>query len=109
MHAVCEITLLIRNVILVNIGCVSDIILNVRIYPSFANSTYTSQSSMFLKHVSVIISYHHYSIKVSCASHKVRKKAKIRNRCNQIPHMTQETTHESDNNERKYHIKRAKR
>ena len=31
MHAVCEITLLIRNVILVNTGCVSDIILNVRI------------------------------------------------------------------------------
>ena len=26
MHAVCEIDLLIRNVILVNIGCVSDII-----------------------------------------------------------------------------------
>ena len=48
MHAVCEITLLIRNVILVNLGCVSDIILNVRIYPSFADSTYTSQSSMFL-------------------------------------------------------------
>ena len=48
MHAVCEITLLIRNVILVNTGCVSDVILNVRIYPSFANSTYTSQSSMFL-------------------------------------------------------------
>ena len=48
MHAICEITLLIRNVILVNIGCVSDIIFNVRIYPSFANSTYTSQFSMFL-------------------------------------------------------------
>ena len=48
MHVVCEITLLIRNVILVNIGCVSDIIFIVRIYPSFANSTYTSQSSMFL-------------------------------------------------------------
>ena len=39
----------------------------------------------------VIISYHHYSIQVNCASHKVRKKAKIRNRWNQMPHMTQET------------------
>ena len=30
-----EITCLLENVILVTIGCVSDIIFNVRIYPTF--------------------------------------------------------------------------
>ena len=32
---------------------------------------------------------------------KLRKKAKIRNRCNQVPHLTQDTTLESDKNTKK--------
>ena len=35
---------------------------------------------------------------------KVRQAAKIRNRCNQVPHLTQDTTCESDKNTRKNHI-----
>ena len=35
---------------------------------------------------------------------KVRKKAKIRNLYNQVPHLTQDTTWDSDDNTRKYHI-----
>ena len=34
---------------------------------------------------------------------KSKKKAKIRNRYNQIPHLTQDTTRESDKNTRKHH------
>ena len=34
---------------------------------------------------------------------KVRKAAKIRNRYNQVPHLTQDTTWESDRNIIKYH------
>ena len=33
---------------------------------------------------------------------KVRKKAKIRNRCNQLPHLTQDTEKEGDKNTRKH-------
>ena len=33
-----------------------------------------------------------------------KRKAKIRNQYNQIPHLTQDTIWESDNNTRKYHI-----
>ena len=33
---------------------------------------------------------------------KVGKKAKIRNRCNQLPHLTQDTEWESDKNTRKH-------
>ena len=35
---------------------------------------------------------------------KVGKKAKIRNRYNQVPHLTQDTVWESDKNSRKRHI-----
>ena len=35
---------------------------------------------------------------------KVRKKAKISNRCNQLPHLTQDTDWESDKNTREHHI-----
>ena len=38
---------------------------------------------------------------------KVRKKAKIRNRCNQVPHHSQDTTWESDKNTRKHHIQES--
>ena len=37
-------------------------------------------------------------------SDKVSKKAKIRNQCNQVPHLNQDTTWESDKNTRKDHI-----
>ena len=37
---------------------------------------------------------------------KVSKKAKIRNRYNQVPHLTQSTTWESDKNTKKHHIKK---
>ena len=36
--------------------------------------------------------------------YKVSKKAKIRNRYNQVPHLNQDTTLESDKNARKLHI-----
>ena len=36
-----------------------------------------------------------------------RKNAKIRNRYNQIPHLTQETIWESDKNTRKHHIQES--
>ena len=35
---------------------------------------------------------------------KLRKKAKIRNRYNHAPHLTQDTTWESDKNTKKHHI-----
>ena len=35
---------------------------------------------------------------------KERKRAKIRNRYNQVPHLTQDTVWESDKNTRKHHI-----
>ena len=38
---------------------------------------------------------------------KVRKKAKIRNQNNQAPHLTQETTWESDKNTIKHHIQES--
>ena len=38
---------------------------------------------------------------------KVRKKAKIRNRYNQVPHRTQYTTWESDNNTRKHNTQES--
>ena len=37
-------------------------------------------------------------------SNKVSKKAKIRNRYNQVPHLAQDTTWKSDKNTRKHHI-----
>ena len=48
--------------------------------------------------------------KLSCIiapSIKVRKKAKIRHRYNQVPHLTQETTWNSDKNTRKHHIQES--
>ena len=39
---------------------------------------------------------------------KVRKKAKIRNQHNQAPHLTQETTLESDKNQLKQNIHESK-
>ena len=39
----------------------------------------------------------------------VRKKAKIRNRYNQIPHLTQDIIWESDRNTRKYHIQESQK
>ena len=38
---------------------------------------------------------------------KVRKKAKIRNQYNQVPHLAQDTTWESDKNTRKHHIQQS--
>ena len=38
---------------------------------------------------------------------KVRKKAKIRNQCNQAPHLDQNTTWESDKNTIKHHIQES--
>ena len=38
---------------------------------------------------------------------KVRKNAKIRNRYNQVPHLAQDITWESDKNTRKYHIQES--
>ena len=40
-------------------------------------------------------------------SFKVRKKAKIRNRYNQVPQLTQDTVKESDKNTKKYHIQES--
>ena len=40
-------------------------------------------------------------------SFKVRKKAKIRNRFNQVPHLNQDTTWESDKNTIKQHIQES--
>ena len=39
---------------------------------------------------------------------KIRKNAKIRNRCNQVPHLTQDTTWESKKNTQNITYKRAK-
>ena len=39
--------------------------------------------------------------------YQVSKKAKIRNRYNQVPHLTQDTTWESDKNTRKHHIQKC--
>ena len=38
---------------------------------------------------------------------KVKKKAKIKNRYNQVPHLIQDTIWESDKNTRKYYIQRS--
>ena len=38
---------------------------------------------------------------------KVRKKAKVRNRYNQVPHLTQDTIWESHKNTRKHHIQES--
>ena len=38
---------------------------------------------------------------------KVSKREKIRNRYNQVPHLTQDTTWESDKNTRKHHIQES--
>ena len=38
---------------------------------------------------------------------KARKKVKIRNRHNQVPHLTQDTTWESDKNTRKHHTQES--
>ena len=38
---------------------------------------------------------------------KVRKKAKIRNQCNQLPHLTQNTVSASDKNTGKHHIQES--
>ena len=39
---------------------------------------------------------------------KTRKKAKIRNQYNQVPHLIQNTSFESDKNTRNYHMKESK-
>ena len=39
----------------------------------------------------------------ACLIIKVKKKAKIRNQHNQVPHVTRDTTRESDKNSRKHH------
>ena len=41
------------------------------------------------------------------SGNEVRKKAKIRNRYNQVSHLTQDTTLESDKNTRKLHIQES--
>ena len=41
------------------------------------------------------------------ALRKVSKEAKIRNRYNQVPHMTQDTTRESDKNTMKHHTQES--
>ena len=38
---------------------------------------------------------------------KVRKKAKIRNQYNQVPHLTKDTIWESDKSSRKHHIQES--
>ena len=38
---------------------------------------------------------------------KVRKKEKIRNQYNQVPHLTQDTVWKSDKNTRKHHIQES--
>ena len=38
---------------------------------------------------------------------RVRKQAKIRNQCNQVPHLTQDTIWETDKNTRKHHIQES--
>ena len=38
---------------------------------------------------------------------KVKKKAKIRNRCNPVPHPTRDTIIESDKNARKHHTQES--
>ena len=38
---------------------------------------------------------------------EARKKTKIRNRYNQVPHLTQDTTWESDKNTRKHHTQES--
>ena len=48
---------------------------------------------------------------ISCKSilvwvKKVRKKAKIRNQCNQVPHLTQDTLWECDKSTRKQHLQK---
>ena len=52
---------------------------------------------MFADDVSLGNIYRNYTVKVS-------KKAQIRNRYNQVPHLAQGTTWESDKNTRKHHI-----
>ena len=42
-----------------------------------------------------------------CEVHEVRKRAKIRNRYNQILHLTKDTLRESDKNTRKHHIQES--
>ena len=49
--------------------------------------------------VSLLISVTDFKIIV-----KMRKKARIRNRYNRVPHQSQDTTWESDKNTRKHHI-----
>ena len=45
-----------------------------------------------------------FDIKQDCTViRKVKKKAKIRNRYNEVPHLTQDTIVESDKNTRKHH------
>ena len=56
--------------------------------------------------------YHVYAFSVMSKCHlteidKVRKKAKIRNRYNQVLHLTQETTWESGKNTRKHHTQES--
>ena len=47
-----------------------------------------------------------YAIKRVIDWVEVSKKAKIRNRYNQIPHLTQDTIWESDKNTRKHHLQK---
>ena len=44
---------------------------------------------------------------VGVVSKYVTKKAKIKNRYNQVPHLTKDTTWESDKNTKKYHIQES--
>ena len=40
---------------------------------------------------------------------EIRKQAKIRNQCNQVSHLAQDTTWESDKNTRKLHIQESQK
>ena len=52
------------------------------------------------------IKYAYTELPIACIQ-KVRKKTKIRNRYNQVPHLTQDTVRESDKNTRKHHIQES--
>ena len=44
---------------------------------------------------------------ISIILYTVKNKAKIKNRYNQVPHLTQDTAWESDKNTRKHHIQES--
>ena len=47
------------------------------------------------------------SVSICCKNVYTRKKPNIRNQYNQVPHLTQDTTWESDKNARKHHIQES--